>query len=358
VTARLALIGCGDHGRRGHLEAYRQAIAAGEDARVVAVCDSEPERARAAAELVPGARPYGDFREMLARERPDGVSVATPPSFHREQTVAALEAGAHVLCEKPLAMSAAEAREMVEAAERVGRVLTMGLQQRYAPAARHLRDLHARRELGHVYHTRLWTGHVWRLPPARHFFRSALAGGGVIAATLVHWLDVALWILGNPPVAGVSAATYAKAPRLESPPPPFHDRPDGAQILAEDDVEDFACGLVRFADGSTLSLEASWLEHPTSRRVGIQFLADRGVAEYMPLAVRRDETGIVVDNTPPNLPSGPEEHYFLAVARDFCRVARTGEPTVVTGPQMLQVQALVDAMYASARQQRELKVEG
>jgi predicted dehydrogenase len=243
---------------------------------------------------------------------------------------------------------------MVAAAERAGRVLTMGLQHRYVPAARYLRDLVARRELGAVYHTRLWTGHVWRLPPGAHFFRSALAGGGVVAATLVHWLDVALWILGSPPVASVSATTFAKAPGLSAPPPPFHDRPEGAAILAADDVEDFAAAFIRFADGRTLTLEASWLEHPTSRRVGIQFLAERGVAEYMPLAVRFDGDGQVVDRTPPDVASTPVGHFFLEVARDFVNAAHRAEPTVISGQQMLQVQAVVDAIYASAAARGEV----
>jgi predicted dehydrogenase len=357
MTTRLALIGCGAQGRHGHLEAYRRVIADGEAARVVAVCDRDRARAEEAAALSPGARVYDDYRELLERERPDAVSIATPPAFHREQTIAALRKGAHVLCEKPLAMNVAEAREMIAAAERAGRVLTMGLQQRYVPAARYLRDSVERGELGDVFHTRLWTGHVWRLPPSPHFLRSALAGGGVVAATLVHWLDVALWILGNPPVATVSAAAFAKAPRLKNPPPPFRDVPGGAGIVAASDVEDFAVGFFRFADGRTLAVEANWLQHPTSRRVGIQFLAELGVAEYMPLALRWDGDGVVVDRTPPGVASAPEEHYFVGVVRDFCRAARTGEPGVITGPQMIQVQAVVDAMYRSARLGHEVGVD-
>src|SRR5205823_7932315 len=84
VTVRLALIGCGDQGRHGHLEALRRLAADGEDARFVAVCDHDPARAEAAVELAPGARPYGDYRQMLEAERPDGVCIATPPALHRE----------------------------------------------------------------------------------------------------------------------------------------------------------------------------------------------------------------------------------------------------------------------------------
>jgi predicted dehydrogenase len=357
ATLRVALIGCGGHGRHGHLEAYRRAIDGGEDAQVVAVCDRDPKLARQAAEAVSGARWYTEYRELLERERPDAVGVATPPAFHREQTIAALDAGAHVLCEKPLAMNLAEAREMADAASRNHRILTMGLQYRYVPSASYLRDLLGRQELGHVYHTRLWCGHIWNLPPSPHFFQRAAAGGGVVAATAVHLLDATLWMLGNPTVVRVSAATVAKAPRLNRPPPPFDQKPEGARILAADDVEDFAVALVRFGDGSTLSLESSWLQHPTSRQDGVQFLAEHGVAEFFPLAVRWDGDGQIVDRTPADMAPGEERgHYFLGVARDFLRAARLGQPTVIRIPEMLQVQAVMDAIYSSAHHGQEVNL--
>jgi predicted dehydrogenase len=184
--------------------------------------------------------------------------------------------------------------------------------------------------------------------------RRELAGGGVIAATAVHLLDVTLWMLGNPPIASVSAATYAKARRLRRPPPPFDLLPNGAQLLPGVDVEDFAVALIRFGDGSTLSLESSWLQHATSRPNGAQFLAELGVAEYSPLAVRWDGDGQVVDRTPTDLPAGEQSHYFLAVAREFLRSVSRSQPTVIRPGEMLQVQAVMDAMYASARERREI----
>jgi predicted dehydrogenase len=232
----------------------------------------------------------------------------------------------------------------------------MGLEHRFVPASSYLRATLASGELGRVYHTRLWCGHVWRLPPSPHFLRSSLAGGGVIASTAVHWLDLALWILGNPEVSSVAAATFAKAPRLDVPPPPFQGVPDGARILAADDVEDFAAGFIRFADGSSLSFEANWLQHPTQRRIGIQFLAERGVAEHRPLAVRHDGDAQVVDQTPPDVPSEHAVHYFVDVVRDFVRAARSGGATIIRGSEMLQVQGIVDALYESARRQREISL--
>jgi predicted dehydrogenase len=172
----------------------------------------------------------------------------------------------------------------------------------------------------------------------------------------VHILDAVLWMLGNPPIASVSANTFAKAPHLTQPPPPFTSAPNGPQVMAADDVEDYASAFVRFQDGSTLAIESSWLFHPTDRPNGAAFLAEFGEAEYSPLAVRFDRTGQVEDRTPTDVAEGSNEHYFVRVARDFIQAARAGHPTVITAPQMLQVQALIDGIYESARLRREVEV--
>jgi predicted dehydrogenase len=206
--------------------------------------------------------------------------------------------------------------------------------------------------LGEVYHTRVWAGHVLRLPPSRHFFRPELAGGGVIAATAVHILDAVLWLLGNPAIATVSAATYARTPRMTRPPAPFESPAAAARDFG---VEDFAYGMVRFVSGATLAIETSWLMHPTPRSTGAVFLATGGVAELSPLAVRLDDGAAVRDVTPSaDLLPSRRGHYFLEVARDFVRAARTGEPTPITGEQILQTQGLLDHLYRSARAGREV----
>lgn len=364
---RVAVIGCGDHGRGGHLTAYRQLIEVGERAEIVAVCDQHVERARSTAEAFGVPAWYSDHQVMLREVQPDAVSIATPPLVHREQTLDALAAGAHVLCEKPFAMNAAEAEEMVAAADQAARVLSMGLQNRYNPAARYLRALLAGDrsalptalrdvslpEVGEVYHTRVWCGHVLRLPPSRHFFNPELAGGGVIAATAVHILDAVLWMLGNPAIATVSASIFARTPKMPSPPVPFSTREEAEREFR---VEDFAFGLVRFANGTSLSIEANWFLHPTSRGTGAQFLGTAGVAEYGPLAVRQDDGKAARDVTPGNeLVTERRGHYFLEVARDFLHAVRTGTPKVIQGQQIIQVQRLMDCLYESARTQREVE---
>ena len=362
---RVALIGCGDHGRSGHLTAYRQLIDRGEAVDLVAVCDQSAARARAAAEAFGVPRWFTDHRKLLAEIRPDAVSIATPPLAHLEQTLAALAAGAHVLCEKPLAMNAAEAEQMVTAARRAGRVLTMGLQNRYDPAAQYLRAVPAGDprwlfglegaelpDLGQIYHTRVWAGHVLRLPPSLHFFDPRLARGGVVAATAVHILDAVLWMLGNPAITSVSATTFARTRHMHVPPAPFETTAEAQRGFQ---VEDFAFGMVRLESGATLTIETSWLMHPTSRSTGVEFLGTGGVATYSPLAIRLDDGSEPRDVTPgQDIVPHRKEHYFLGVASDFLQAARTGAPTCIEDTQMIQVQRLMDQLYESAHLGREV----
>src|SRR5438552_2963620 len=135
---RVAVIGCGKIGTHGHLPAWA-AAARGGWCTLAGACDVEVARAAAAAQPY-GVPAFGSVDELLARARPDVVSIATLPSSHRDLTLQALDAGCHVLCEKPVAMNAAEAQEMVADAERAGRLLSICFEYRYWDEARHIRE--------------------------------------------------------------------------------------------------------------------------------------------------------------------------------------------------------------------------
>src|SRR5262249_30341523 len=158
---------------------------------------TDGERARTAAEEFGAAAWFTDHRQALEQARPDLVSIVTPPAFHREQALDAFAAGAHVPCEKTVALHAAEAPALGEAARAARRFLSMGLQSRHLEAGRILKRTLAEGTLGEVYFTRVWCGHVMNIPGWGHFHRRRLAGGGVVMATTVHALDFALWVLGN-----------------------------------------------------------------------------------------------------------------------------------------------------------------
>jgi predicted dehydrogenase len=332
----VAVFGCGQHARAWHLKEY----ASLPDVEIAAVVDAEPDRARSAAEEFGAPRWFTDHREALEQTSPDLVSIVSPPAYHHRQALDAFEAGAHVLCEKPLALSATEAREMTAAAANAGRFLSMGLQNRHLHAAKHLRRFVSEERLGEVFFTRVWCGHQMQIPGWGHFHRGAQAGGGVVMATAVHFLDCALWVLGNPTPVSVDAFTYRKVARMREPAVTW----EGG--VEQFDVEDFAHAVIRFENGARMSLEADWLMHPTPRPFGIEYVGTDGRASLLPLRIEV-EHGADVEDLTPELEENPDP--VGAFLREAVECARTGASPIVQPHEMLHVQAVMDAVYESAR---------
>ena len=337
---KAGVIGCGGHSHR-HLQTYAEMP----EMELVAVADLNPERARAAAEKFGAPHHYTDYREMLARHALDVVSLSLPPAVNRDAAVAALNGGAHVLVSKPMARNLAEAKDMVAAAERAEKRLSVGLQNRLYPESRALREFIAAGNLGRIYHSRLWHGHVMNIPDTPTMYKRSLAGGGVVFHTTVHLLDVILWILGNPRPVRVSSASYQKVRRMKNPAGAF------SGPVAECDVEDFNVGLVHFADGATMTVESSWLMHPSARPNGAELLGDLGVGSLRPLRIELEDGDRIVDATP-EVRDAPPANY----CQDFCQNILQGRPPTVRVEEMLNVQRVMDALYAAAETGREVNV--
>lgn len=195
---RLAFIGCG-----GIAGFHARSLTGELSAEVVALCDTNREavaRLKAAAPHLGGAKEYTDYIEMLDRESLDGVLILTPHAYHKEQIIEALKRGLHVLVEKPMVTSVDEAREVVKAAEKSGRVVAVGYQRRTDGLFRYIKQMASPDSLGrpvYVEHqlsqdwTRLSKG-TWRADPR-------LAGGGFLMDSGSHIVDMLLWIMGGLP---------------------------------------------------------------------------------------------------------------------------------------------------------------
>jgi predicted dehydrogenase len=343
----IAVIGCGVHGRGGHMQGWKQT----EGVELVAVCDADVERAKKAAQEFEVSHFYNDPRQMLESHKLDIVSVVTPPKFHKQNVVDAFAAGANVICEKPLAMNAQEAEEMMDAAKKAGRLMTMGLQMRFYAPSQYLQKFIADGGLGRVYHTRVWAGHLLEgggIPGWGVFHRRDLSGGGVLFATTVHALDCANWVIGNPMPVSASGSEYQKISKMKNPPVTWTGN------LEDCDIEDFSFGFVRFSDGSSMSIESNWLTHPTTRPTGTDILGDFGKATLHPLKITLDDGKTIKDVTPQLDDSQP--HYFAAVLQDFAVCVREGRVPAVKFSEMLNVQKVMDAVMESARTRRETKI--
>jgi len=344
-TIRVGVIGTGGIATQQHIPGY-QAVPGVE---IVALCDVVPGRAAEIATGVPGARAYEDFREMLEREQLDAVSVTTPNFAHRDATVAALEAGAHVLCEKPIAMNLAEGREMVAAADKANKLLQIGVHMRFEAEAMALRKFVEAGEMGQIYHGEATYMRRRGIPTWGVFTQSKFQGGGALIDIGVHALDRALWLMGNPKPVSVSGMTYANFGKRTD-----LATPRGLWDVDKFDVDDMGVALIRFEDGATLILRACWAAHIEGNIVGTRILGTEAGAFMSPLSIHKDMHGSMVDVTPTGLI--PVEGHAAEIVH-FISCIRGETECMVRNDEILDVQAILDAIYESASTGREVLLD-
>lgn len=190
-SLKVGLIGCGSVAR-SHLAAYQI-----HGASVVALADSSPQSLSTMAEEVQHAAAYSSCQEMLNREALDAVSICTPPNLHREMVTAALEAGVHVLCEKPIAATLADAKAIEAVAETAKGKLMVGFRHRFMAIHQLLHRRLERGDLGKIILFRNSFGGAVREMQGKWFCRKAIAGGGVLVDTSIHSVDLFRFYCGE-----------------------------------------------------------------------------------------------------------------------------------------------------------------
>ncbi len=216
------------------------------EAKVVAICDNDEDRLKQVGDNYGIKQRYTNYEEMLEREKLDVVSVATPNYLHAPITIKALDAGCHVLCEKPMAMNATEAESMKSKAEEVGKRLMINFSYRFSQMSYALKSQVDSGVIGDIYFTRtIW--HRRRGIMGGWFSQKDKSGGGPLMDLGVHRIDLALWLMGYPEPELVVGNTYDHVASEI-----------GIRKRMKFDVEDLAVGLVRFQNGATLEIEASW----------------------------------------------------------------------------------------------------
>jgi predicted dehydrogenase len=340
---RVAVVGLGIG--RSHVVGLLQPPARAE---VVALCDHNRSRLRRVGEEFGVAARYSDFEEMLEKEKPDAVVVATPNDLHAPVAVAALEAGAHVLCEKPLAHRLDAAREIAAAARKRRRFVMLDLSFRFTGGARTARRFLASGRCGDLYHSSTYWARTRGIPTwAQWFFTAARSGGGPVIDLGVHRIDLALWFLGEPAVERVAAFTHGRLGRR--------------LVGAKYDVEEFGGGILRCAGGASVVFETSWAENSGRREVMLtRTLGVRGGAVHRNLDHTYEFVAELYEDRRGELVEVDAKRFVLPTlvpAREFVRgmlggaEARAGLPDVATGVALSEILA---AIYLSAREGREV----
>lgn len=248
---KIGIIGCGGIANGKHMPSLKKI----KNVQMVAFCDIIEERAVKAAEEygVEGAKVYTDYKELLKDMDIEVVHVCTPNRSHAFISIDAMEAGKHVMCEKPMAKTYKEAKEMLDASERTGMKLTIGYQSRWRADSLYLKKMCEDGELGEIYYGKAIALRRRAVPTWGVFLNEYEQGGGPLIDIGTHALDLTLWMMDNYKPKMVVGTTFEK----------LKNQKDCGNAWGDWDpkkftVEDAAFGFIVMENGATIMLESSW----------------------------------------------------------------------------------------------------
>jgi len=344
-----------------HIEGYQ----AHSGAEVVALCDVNEQALTEVADDFGIPNTFTDHKEMLKMDL-DCVSVCVPNALHRPLAVDCLKAGKHVLTEKPLAPNAREGQKMVDAAKAAGKTLMIQFNNRYRPEAQLLKKYVDGGELGDLYFARC--GWIRRngIPGWGGWFTSKeMAGGGPLIDLAVHMLDLTMWLMGNPEPEVCMASTYSVfGPQMEALGPWGTPNTKG-----KFDVEDMAVGMIKFAGGQTIMLEASWASRIRQEFVYSTMCGSKAGASLErvfdfdgdddtavdTLELYTQENGVPVNReliVEPDPAMGR-----VAAVMHFVDCLKSGKEPVSPGTDGLRIMKILDAMYKSAETGKAVNIK-
>jgi predicted dehydrogenase len=347
---KVAIIGCGNIANSAHIPAYMK----NRDVEIKYFCDIIPERASAAVAKYGCGRAITDYREILGDREVDAVSVCTPNNLHAQITIDCLEAGKHVLCEKPAARSYTEALEMQAAQHRTGRVLNIGVVNRFNDSVNLIKKYIDSGRLGEVFHVYVSFRAHRSIPGlGGDFTTREVAGGGVLIDWGVHFLDIVMYCCGDPKPISVSAEAFCKLGRnireyayrsMWAGPPRY----DGIY-----DVEDSVTGMIR-TGGPVITFNGAWAQNIGKDEMYIDFMGDKaGIRLYYgkDFEVYTSEHGALVSYKPEfNM-----TNHFENEINAFVGCIQTGERLASHIDTVIITQRIMQAIYDSAATHREIE---
>lgn len=349
---KIGLIGAGGISTSCHMPGYASVP---DQCEMVAVCDINKVSASAAAEKFGIAKVYSDYKELLEDPAIDAVSVTTPNALHKAPTIDALEAGKHVLCEKPLAMNGAEAKEMCRAAKKSGKILQVALQTRFGGPAKYMKQFIDSGNMGDIYYARAQALRRRGVPHWGVFIDKEKQGGGPLIDIGVHILDLTLFLMGYPKPISASGKTWdilGKDPGIAN----FWGEYDRSKFT----VEDFAAGFIRFENGAVVVLESSFMANMEGDPFQTQLFGTKAGAIVrawgdQPVRIFKELDRQYFELLPQNVPYVESSH--TAEVQAFVAAILEGTPSPVPGENGLTLNAIFDAMYKSSETGREEPVD-
>lgn len=339
---RVALLGAGSISAL-HVESYQKL----DHVEVMAICSRDGESAAKMAARYNIPCFFADYQEMLKLPEIDAVSITTWNSSHAAAGIAALNAGKHVLCEKPLAINAEAAQQMAAAAQANGRLLMVGFCRRFEENVRALKELIAGGDLGEIYYAKAGMLRRWG-NPGGWFAAKEKSGGGPVIDLGAHIIDLARYLMGNPQAVSVFASTFAKIGMKPGVRGAVKYTAAGGE--AGNDVEDGATALVKFENGKTLFFETSWVQHIREDDTYLELYGDKAGARIGPDLELYESRGDYLVNVKPVIDKrfNSFEHIFNAEIAHFITCIREGTPCICPAADGVAVQQIIDAVYQSS----------
>lgn len=347
---KVGIIGCGGIANGKHLPSLTKLP----QVELIAFCDLIEERAINTAKKfgIPNADIYTSYLEMLVDEQLDVIHVCTPNDSHSEISVASLEAGKHVMCEKPMAKTAEEARAMLNAANRTGKKLTIGYNNRFRADSQYLKTVSENGELGDIYFAKAQAIRRRAVPTWGVFLDEKKQGGGPLIDIGTHALDLTLWMMNNYKPSRVTGSVFHKLGQKENAANEW-----GSWDPTKFTVEDSAFGFITMENGATIVLESSWALN--SLQVGeaktILCGTEGGADMQDGLTINGEKYGRLFENKVDFSANGVafyegnKENDADLEARLWIECIQNDTEPVVKPEQALVVTEILEAIYESAK---------
>ncbi|GIP38109.1 oxidoreductase [Paenibacillus sp. J31TS4] len=347
---KIGVIGAGSISQV-HLDSY----AKNPEVEIYAICDLNEERAKEKAAKYGATKVYTDYNELLADPEIFSVSVCTWNNSHAPISIAALDAGKHVLCEKPLCMTVEEALQVEEAVKRSGKLLQVGFVRRYAENAQVLKKFIDQGDLGDVYFAKATC--LRRLGnPGGWFADKERSGGGPLIDIGVHVIDLAWYLMGRPKVKSISGNTYnSLGNRANVENLAFYRASD--YDASKNTVEDAANALIKFENGASMLVDVSFTLHAKKDELSVKLYGTKGGAEVEPELTIIAEKYDTILNIDPQINKRTFEFAagFSNEINHFLDAARGMKETLSPVQDGVEMMKILCGIYESAESGKEIR---
>ncbi|MBR3768404.1 MAG: Gfo/Idh/MocA family oxidoreductase [Clostridia bacterium] len=343
MALKVGIIGNGGIAN-AHMDGY---LSMGEEVEIVACCDINFQKAKDYAEKYGIKNYYDNCYDMLKDNQLDVVSVCTWNNAHAECSIAALEAGCHVLCEKPMAMNTEEALKMKEAAEKNGKLLMIGFVRRQGLDAAAAIDYIKKGYLGEIYYAK--ATYLRRCGfPGGWFGDVTLSGGGPLIDLGVHVIDLSRYIMGNPKPVTVFGATFNKIGARSH----IKGGDWQSETVVEEPVftvEDLATAMIRFDNGAVLQVEASFNLNLKQSCGDINFFGDKAGLSLSPFELYTEFNNQLADIIPKGKADFDFQRDFRKEIKNFIDAVNGKAECLATAEDGVELMRILDAVYLSAK---------